>query len=152
MERAYKASIGLVNHRFKDNIFPRGPAGMMALAVALLTCGTLVLIVFVLHSQCTDVCSTVQLPLVKIADNSRCVKIGLTNDFPIFDGATASGSLVSTTTFGKCSFLHSQPCAIETWNDLATCAAAFDTWVKLADQQDFTTWIGLMVSYDQTYL
>lgn len=144
LHHCYITTIGIVNPRFKDQLFFRAP-GLLALVVALLTGMALVLVIFVLHSQCNVVCSTVQLPLIKVSDASYCVLLGLTNDMPIFDGVTAAGSLVSSTTFGKCSLLHSQACALRSWTELQSCAKAFDAWVTSAPSSEFSTWVGLMV-------
>lgn len=137
--------IGVVNPRLKENTFDRTSAGFSALSIAILAVIVLVLMVFVLHGQCTKVCGTFQLPLIDLKDNSECVVLGLTNDMPTFDGVTAGGSLLSTVSFGKCSLLHTQECAISSWGDLTTCATAFNTWVTSAPSVDFTQWTTLMV-------
>lgn len=140
----YITTIGIINPRFKDNTFVRAP-GILAFLVAVSTGGAVVLVVLVLHSQCSILCSTVQLPLIDVGDPSYCVTLALTNDIPIFDGTQASGSLVSTTTFGKCSLLHSQACALQSWTNFMICFAAFDAWVTSAPPREFSSWIGLMV-------
>lgn len=142
--------IGIVNPRLKEHQYNRTTAGYSAMAIAGLSISTTVLLVFVLHGQCSVVCNTFQLPLIDVTDTSTCIKVGLTDDMPIYDGLQAAGSLTSAVTFGKCSFLHSQDCALSTWKSLYMCATVFDAWVSQATATDFSDWPSLMVSVDRT--
>ena len=53
-------------------------------------------------------------------------------------GISASGSLVSHARVGKCSRLHSQPCALTDWTTLRQCAqnvtSLTQSWLPLASQ------------------
>lgn len=137
--------VGVVNPRLKEVAFSRTSASLSAFVIVIFSAILLIALAVLLHGQCTTTCGTVPLPLIDVTDGSTCVGFALTNDMPTFNGVEAAGSLISSNLLGKCSYLHAQRCAISSWEDLSTCATAFDAWVTAAQPTNFTSWASLAV-------
>jgi hypothetical protein len=67
--------------------------------------------------------------VVDVDDDSTCTLVDLVNDMPSYGALAAiAGAISSNLTVGKCSVLHSQPCALNDWDDAWACAASAKAW------------------------
>ena len=61
-------------------------------------------------------------------DQSACTSTNVVDGMPSFDGTSDQGSLLSRSTLGKCSLLHSQQCALDDWADTLQCVRVVADW------------------------
>ena len=102
--------------------------GLLAISVFCLYVIGLAFVSITLQTQsCEKVCTTAFVQFVQVNDESVCNAIYLSDPIPGFDLSVPG--LRSEVNLGKCSILHSQPCANDDWKELLQCHQSLSEWI-----------------------